>query len=332
MWNRLLGGGRSQPEPVRAGLFGKVPALPDFVQFGPVSDGVRELRDWLDAAVSWGSLRRPEAQEAFRAEQGRIYAFVFRPRTSGRELVAGVLKPSRDAVGRSFPLSVYASLPSEPVERHPELLPLVLGDFLEQTLQVAFAPDPLATIGGLDALVARGELDVLGALGAHERDYAGWADSTPLGNVVSALCGPGGAPAALGAVATIREAIAPFHGQERPSTRVSVRLPLGSGGVGAAAFWLDVVRRSSGVRSTVPSAFWSADALGGDVLVQLGDTPESSLAELWAPDASSEHTCNLTLPNGIATDSFLSRLPPAIHHVFQRPDARVADLLDALTA
>ena len=129
---------------------------------------------------------------------------------------------------------------------------------------------------------------------------------------------------------TINEAISPFHGKERPKTPLSVRVPLGAAGAGAAAFWIDVVRRAAAWRDTVPTFFWSSREDGGEAIVQLGDVPPSSLSALWHADAGSDHVCDLT--HLVADDAakFLPLLPPAVASALTRQDARVIDLLNAL--
>ena len=130
----------------------------------------------------------------------------------------------------------------------------------------------------------------------------------------------------LAAIQSIREAVAPFAGQDGLTTPLSLRLPLGIGGSAAAAFWVDVVRKLARWRSTVPTFFSGADG----ILVQLGTTPPNSLAELWASDPSSDFVCDLTTEANTGRRTELLRvLPRDVSAKLERGNTMVHDLLEA---
>src|SRR5262249_48093807 len=143
---------------------------------------------------------------------------------------------------------------------------------------------------------------------AQNRDYDAWVENTYLTQAWTAVFGPDVGSRPFHCVQTITEAIAPWRGREEPPTPLSVRLPLGYGGGAAGAFWVDIVRRAAGWRATVPTLFWAFDDSSGEVLVQLGEVPPSSMAELWQPDANSDHVCDLTRPTSVDSSRFMEQL------------------------
>lgn len=94
------------PDPGATGLFGKLPAHGDFVRRG-LRGGFCEAWDaWLRAGILAARAALGEAgwQAAWQATPP--WRFLLPAGTCGPDAVAGVMLPSRDAVGRAFPLTV----------------------------------------------------------------------------------------------------------------------------------------------------------------------------------------------------------------------------------
>jgi type VI secretion system ImpM family protein len=311
----------------RVGAFGKTPRAADFLYYGPVDADTQAFRGWLEEGVSWASTREPDLWRQPQAEM-QVFGFVFR--AQGGNLLVGALRPSSDAVGRDFPISAYVVLPGAGLGNQPHVLPLWLGELLQHAAEAVLAADVHDAVARLEATLSGGTLLPLSRLHEDARDYAEWVSATELTVALDALFGFESRASSIQAVHTIYEAILPFHGKERPKTPLSVRVPLGSAGAGAAAFWIDVVRHAAGWRETVPTFFWSSREGGGEAIVQLGDVPASTLSALWRADPESNHVCDLThlVPND--APKFLPLLPPAVAAALTREDARVIDLLNAL--
>jgi len=128
----------------------------------------------------------------------------------------------------------------------------------------------------------------------------------------------------------VAEAVRPYCKQELPSTRLSLRLPLGAAGGAAVCFWLDAVRRLVGWRTTVPSLFWSHDGDSGQLTVHLGAAPVASVSELWLPNGRCDEFCDLTAPLSVATVASLAPLPFAIEQLLGDRSSSIARLLAAL--
>jgi type VI secretion system protein ImpM len=302
------------------GAFGKLPNLGDFVRVGAVATSP-SFEAWLEAGMGWGDSRRQDWQARYVG--GKIHAFVFK----GAEghLTTGVIKPSRDRVDRKFPLVVFAQLP-ERLPAAPHLLPLFLGNFLDAGTQILIDAESFTTSAELASRITNLppiEFDGF----AH--DYYTWARQTSVASVCPALYGDQPIEKGVAALAAcfddVLDAIGPGRGQESPTTSLGVRLPLGAGGSASATFWLDAVRRAARWTKYVPSCFWSFDGNSGSMLVQLGKTPPSSLAELWAPDPDSESICDLVTPKAAS-----SHRMSTVGSRNVRGDASIADVLDAL--
>lgn len=97
--------------PAGFGVFGKIPAVADFIQFGLPVDFVQAWDPWLQAGIL-------EAKERFGESWGDFYnsapiwRFALPAGSAGASAMLGVLMPSVDRVGRRFPLTLAAPLPA----------------------------------------------------------------------------------------------------------------------------------------------------------------------------------------------------------------------------
>jgi type VI secretion system ImpM family protein len=133
------------------GLIGKLPRHADFVRCGVGAD---VFDAWLSRAVE--ALDRSQ-----RVLPERVFRFVLP--MAAKELVAGVLMPSRDKVGRRYPVAVVAKLPAA-IERAgmaawPLLLDAACGalEALVAELPEADAEDVTAKLQRCPQLIAASE-------------------------------------------------------------------------------------------------------------------------------------------------------------------------------
>jgi type VI secretion system protein ImpM len=315
------------PPPVVLGAWGKVPKMGDFVRVG--GRPLPSFEEWLENGMAWGE-KRHAASWANVYSGGRMQSFMFRapPQAKESTLLAGVLKPSQDSVGRRFPIVVFARLPEKVVASWPHLLPLLLGDFSDGAAKVALGGEDSATLTELVNGLALPHLEPDGA----DHEYTRWARGTHMGTAWTSIYGHPDSDAPLKALHTIREAVAPIIDHESPTTPISVKLPLGTGGAAAAAFWIDIVRRVARWHATVPSFLWSFDGRAGTILIHLGGASASSLAELWAADPDSDTICDCTARTVNEHRSrLLGDLPRELAQRLQRGDTLVADVLALLS-
>ena len=95
----------------RIGFYGKVPTHGDFVATGLSRTLQAGLDDWIQAGMlALQTARGRDWEKGFRA--ATVWRFVVDRSVWGQSTVTGVLLPSRDRVGRSFPLVIAAKLGS----------------------------------------------------------------------------------------------------------------------------------------------------------------------------------------------------------------------------
>jgi type VI secretion system ImpM family protein len=317
----------SSPRPC---AFGKVPRVGDFVRAKADAAPVPFFEELLTEGMSWATQRRPSWESDF--GRGVAHAFVYRPSSKQPQdaLLAGVIRPSHDAVGRLHPLVFAVPLDGRAISSAPHLLPLLLGDFLEQATDASMRADAVSKPQDLEAYVAHLHPPYL-ELGNVRSDYEMFARATGIGGALSSVYGDAWSMRGPHAIHTILEALAPVRGREPPDTRLSLRLPLGAAGSAAVAFWLDIVRAAGNWQRTVPSMFWRADAQEGVLLLQLGDTPSSSIAELWSPDEDADLVCDLVAGSQtIDPARSLSKLPQRVSAALYSPSTPVSAFVDVL--
>ena len=312
------------------GVFGKVPWRAEYLRMRWDGEPFTSFDAWLTNNVEWAALH---ASAAFAAasREGGVNAFVFRPK-NGHGALGGAIVASADSAGRSFPLTVAASLagPAAELASCPELLPLVLEDFWQLASDVAVAVQSSGSVERAASVAPSGFSWELAASQARAA-YAEWAASLPLGDLCTLVFGADGPSIAAGTVRFVVEAVRPMRGVERPRTPLTLRLPLGRAGGAAVCFWVDLVRRAAAWRATIPSFFWSHDGAAGSLWLYLGDPPQGTLVDLWVPGSPRGELCDLTTPLSSQQLGTIAELGPALARCFDG-DARVADLVAAAGA
>lgn len=93
-----------------AGLYGKLPALGDFVARGLPPAVVQRWDGWLSPALQ---AARDSLGTAFLEPylNGPIWRFLLGPGVCGDQSWAGIMAPSTDKVGRCFPLTLLVTVP-----------------------------------------------------------------------------------------------------------------------------------------------------------------------------------------------------------------------------
>lgn len=130
-----------------AALFGKIPARPDFVRERFAGLAAQRLDQWLVRSV-----------ETMLAARGTFPPVMLRYAFSSPDtgsFVLGVLSPSRDQVGRDFPVTVFCSAPATSVLPHLMGVPLAYGAFFaaaEELIREVPALDSTEILGRLEQL------------------------------------------------------------------------------------------------------------------------------------------------------------------------------------
>lgn len=265
--------------PPRVIALGKIPTHPEFLQNRTTREPERSFDAWLEAGMGFAGHRFGAPWiDAF--ELGSPTAIVWQSSGSAKckALVAGVLFPSHDSIGRHYPLAIVSSIPRSVVARAPYVLPLALRAFLERAhdLSADFAdlsPDELAA--RLVELSAPTEHDVESAA----MEYDAWCRSARVADAWTAILTDSPMALVMSVVARVRAATEALRGGDFPTGSAVLRLPLGHGGAATAALWLDVVRRACAGHEASQIAFWAI--VDETLIVALGRSHPSTFAALW---------------------------------------------------
>lgn len=268
-------------------FFGKHPAENDFLCTPRDKPAVSELDRWLLDAMEWANAHS-DAKWLDALSSGSAKAFVFRSPLKKKQLVVGALRPSRDGAGRQFPLVAATEAGADQAGVPVGALPIALEPVWQQ------AEAALAQASSTSTMTAPGSAELHPASVASDA-YQNWIQSQQMPELRNALFTGDAAEARFEqAYAMLQECLVPYRGVEWPTTPLGLRLPLGSFGGAAVCFWLDLTRRITGWKKTIPSFFWSDDDAGGSMLMYLGSLPKHALRELWLPSDSNSEVCDLT--------------------------------------
>jgi type VI secretion system protein ImpM len=292
------------------GVYGKIPAQADFARCN-VADLTRlGLDRWFQ-----------EAHEVVHGERGRLPdepAFFAIAPAGARTVVLGALAPGQDAVGRSFPVIVFAALDAAQVGEFP-LVPVAYARFfdgaaalLEGAAQMTVA-DLGAQAQALSAtLVPEQTADVVSLLRREQ--------VAPLGLALGGL--PHGAAYALRTLLTACERAR--SAGNAPTGVVTVDGPAPTDA--ARALWLELIRRRLGWRDAVPSFMWTRRE-SSRLLVSLGPPATGILAFLANPRHKSGRFWPLRTDVDSALDAALAASSPEQRRVLESPAATLADVL-----
>jgi len=107
------------------GCFGKLPIWPEYMEAGTSYPAARALKQWLHGGREHAGLEDPEGGRTDTAVRAQLRLLIGLPGST--ELLVGVLRPSGDQGGRSFPFTVFSFIPRKLYGKHYGLLPLALS-------------------------------------------------------------------------------------------------------------------------------------------------------------------------------------------------------------
>lgn len=287
--------------------FGKIAGLGDFVRTPNPGEEMLAFEAWLTRAMETAEAKSNSFRDKFAA--AGAYGFVWSAALDkkNRGMLAGVLHPSVDAVGRRYPVVIAAPLPATAFAGQPHAAPLVLHEFWSHAANAAARASKMRSQAEFHAEVASIQPPSADGTVASS-DYESWSRGQRAADVWSQLFGDAAERASKWSLYMLVEAVKPYRGQELPPLPLGMRVPLGTERARTAAMWTDLVRSAAGWKTTVPTMFVPLAAR--DAIIQLGaETPPSVLADLFLPDDDSESVYDAMPP----PDSKMpSALPPAV--------------------
>jgi type VI secretion system protein ImpM len=309
-----------RPAPSPPILFGKLPAQRDFVRVGSARHG------WFESWLEEG-LEQVAAREG--ALPPGIARFLLAP---GGEVLSGVFVPSRDAVGRDFPLAIFRCWPALPPQDPAATWHDEVGFCRHAAALAAEAPAlPPEQVESAVAALARSEAEVGGP---GEGALAGWRD--PLRQIPALLA----LETAFGALAqggpahslmTVTGACDAAARSEKNALGLTLELPAPDGAL--VSFWLALCHQRlhrPGVSETAISALMHP----GRLVLALGAaarSPAPLVACCLGLLAGPRHWLGMSEDAGLRAQSS-RKLPPGVKSQLESsPPASLIDLLGAFS-
>jgi type VI secretion system protein ImpM len=289
-----------------SGVYGKHPGQADFLRAGAGEFSRAALDQWFE-----------EATEGVRRERlvlpDSATAFVLAPATMPAIVFAGAFAPSTDAVGRSFPLIVFASF--EAASASPASLHGQAASFVDAA-SALLAEAPSLSPADLGAR-AQG-LPAPNGVGSD-----GFFEGGSAAALVSALGGPGPlAYAVRTCVAACDQAVKAAGSGSGGVIATDAAAPDGA----ARAFWSRLV--ASRLGKLRPSLLWTQGE-GGRLLLALGPPPPAMLSYLSNPQHRASRFWPLRTDVTTAVDGALAGLTPEQRRAVEDPAPTWGGLLAA---
>lgn len=307
--------GRDDSTPV--GVYGKVTSQPDFLR----SNAGEFSQCGLDRLLQDG-------MEAMRADGAALpeppTAFLFAP--AGALGFVGALSPSKDAAGRSFPVTVFAKVPLARFVDDPSAALAAHAPFIEAAGALTFVAGD-GSIGGPDLVARARALTPPPSFAGGAAANPAWLDQ-PATGLHAAF---DGSAAALGyALRTLISACdqAVKTGGTGRATAITVDAPAPS--VTVREWWIELVRRRLKWRDTIPSMMWT-DGPGGRLLITLGYPTPGVFSYLCNPRSRASKFWPLGTTVLAAIDNAMNSLTPDQRRRVQTPGAPLGELLALFT-
>ena len=301
------------------GAFGKVPAAGDFVSLGGGSAVTQSLQAWLQQENDHlASKRLPVPENPIR--------FVYRDLGGG--VVVGALAPSRDKVGRSFPLAIYTHIDVHTAMPRFSALPTAFDGFLDGACQT------LAEASTMELQTLAGRVSGLHRPGAAElRDAALWTHdalgATPGNVLLEHLFGPVAQGVHYHGLNMMRTACKQVHGRDPGKAGIIVECHAGDDV--QIAFWLCMAESLLGWTAAPPAFFWT-DVSSEDsrMLLALGTPPLGMLHYFADPAAVADRLWPTRTNSAAAIEAGRNALGSAQRQALEPPAPTAAGLLAAL--
>lgn len=254
----------SLPAPSGVAIFGKLPALGDFLRLDATGPTAELLVGWLHEAIE------PVHRAALALPAAPVRFLLAAP--GAGEAAVGTMIASRDRVGRAFPLCLFAGVSAATAARHFPALPAAAADFCAAAEALLLRAGELAAPALAEAARALPRPRDARALEAALSGAA--AERTFADLLAGAFPGPEGAAAY--ALSTLAAALKQVRGG--PPAKATLAVEAAARDDAERWLWLELVRRGLGWAAP-PGLFWSGERL----LVALGPPPATLLAQLCDP-------------------------------------------------
>lgn len=292
------------------GAYGKLPCQGDFVRLNAGAPAALEFARWLEAAhesLHLGGSALPRAPLNF------VYSTA-----AAAEVLIGTLAPSKDSVGRVFPMAVFEVAPGSEVAARLAQVPLGHYRFFTAAAELlaGCANLPVKAFG--EKLAGLAQVPREWSLAEAQRQFILGAPAKDLLQAVDSAPPQGRTEYAFH---TLLTACSALKGQEQPKAKVVLDCPLPGDGPLA---WVELVARLLRWGKHPPALFWNGERL----LVSLGSPGSGILTMLVQPQRGGATLWPLKTAQASAMDNAKKALTAEQRRVLSDPEVSLSELLD----
>ena len=307
---------RLAPPSVGVGLYGKLPIQADFVRLNAGGFAAGAFDQWLEEGVG--------AVHASRGTANTNLITFFAHTPTAANACIGMIGPSQDKVGRSFPAALFAYVDAAMMATMgaPAFAADAFGAFLfEAQAHVANLPQATAP----PDLAAFTLPDASAQLQAAE-DAARSLAASNLHEALTVVFGPAAPEGMEHALATCLGACTAAKGHYPDKAQVTIDLPADDDR--ARDFWLAFVNSALAWPTGAPSWLW--DSEGDRLILGLGPPTPALFVALSLPEwGSGRHWRVQALPPATTTPAL--NLPEAARQCLTDPAATVGAFLQSIS-
>ena len=308
------------------GLLGKMPAHGDFIKHNVSGPSWRTLDEWMQHGL-YHAKQEPQYTHEYLAGDG--YAFLFSPRSNTTPLV-GYIHPSKDTIGREFPLLAAFELEQKEFQwGHTQDVPRRWDSYFRTAQQLIGQAalgeiDRHAVIQGLEQIHGEGPAmpDIHGVTVEQFKELHG-GNADPDRMYLTFL--------------NLIDLVAPLKGNVPDQYTLGFRFPavLESRLAGAfASFWLEAVEYVLGGVEVSPTLFWRLPEQGREVkssvVIFFRQPSPKVFMDILPVERDSDHICDMDLINEHKKGQAAALLPDIVKAALQSSNASLADVLEAL--
>lgn len=321
--------GRKQP---RIGLFGKLPSHPDFISVNAGGPLPRALDSWMQEGLAQVRQTVGNGWEAqFDAAAPLFFAF---RNGNASEALVGVCRPGCDRGGRRYPFSVFAEASIGRGGRGFHLLGPGYSRFLRAARRMAV----VECAAGIDPAGVTRILNLAGTLPQNvvemERSFDPYFRDVTMESLWRGVFGDFADPRKYLVIRNLFGALAPLRGHEPARLKMTLRLPVGTGGESAgsvAAIWFLLCRVVLGDDGLAQATmFWheeQADTGQGSCFLFFRPPQATQLPPLFFPGLKAESLWDIERMGKEGADAARAALGGPIADALDTPGRRVADFL-----
>ncbi len=299
------------------GFFGKTPAQGDFIKHGTASVIAGHFMRWLTDGVEAAARSKVGLPES---PVGFLYAH-----DTESEVLIGAFVPSRDSVGRNFPLAIFTSLDGALAAQHLVAIPRAYDEFLSTAVNILTMPQGhdceslIQFIGGLVAPDPGTLQPMHVACGSELRSLTMAEFQRQLD--------PEGSGQHYYAFHALMSACKPLQGKGPvPSGAITLDCPVPSPAMCTA--WLEIARELLQWR-VPPPLFWTA-VEPRHLFLSLGNPPAAVLTYLAGGDPNAAKKWPLQTSSASAITFARDKLTADFQTTIDTPQNTLARVLEAL--